>query len=109
MNIKRQKGPGLVSFEVHLNKELKNPKFAVAYLQAVLRDGDEDDFSQAVRDIIRAQGNITAVAEKAGITRKTIHKMMSGRGDLSFQSLVKLLKALGGRFDVALKVNPKPA
>jgi probable addiction module antidote protein len=82
-------------------KQLQNKRFAVEYLKASLRDGDQVDFAYAIRDVIRARGNVSEFAQRAGVTRKTIHKMLSGEGDLSFNSLCQILGALGGRFDVA--------
>jgi probable addiction module antidote protein len=103
MSTTKSKKAGLRSFDHFLTEELKDPKFAVEYLRASLRDGDQEDFAQAVRDVVKARGNVSAFAQRAGVTRKTVHKMLSGEGDLTFNSLSKILGALGGRFDVALK------
>jgi probable addiction module antidote protein len=103
MNTTKKRKSGLLSFDHFLNEQLKNPKFAVEYLRASLRDGDQEDFARAVRDVVKARGNISAFAQEAGVTRKTVHKMLSGEGELSFNSLARILSALGGRFDVALK------
>ena len=100
---KKKKKAGVRSFGHFLTKELKNPKFAVEYLRASLRDGDQEDFAQAVRDVVKARGNISSFAVSAGVARKTVHKMLSGKGDLTFNSLSQILGALGGRFDVAFE------
>ncbi|HTA17495.1 MAG TPA: hypothetical protein VK786_07095 [bacterium] len=102
MSTTKKKKPGLRSFGHYLNEELKDPKFAVEYLRASLRDGDQEDFARAVRDVVQARGNVKSFAVSAGVTRKTVHKMLSGKGDLTFNSLSRILGALGGRFDVAL-------
>ncbi len=103
MSTTKRKKPELRSFDRYLTKELKDPKFAVEYLRASLRDGDQEDFAQAVRDVVKARGNVSAFALAAGVTRKTVNKLLSGKGDLSFNSLSHILGALGGRFDVALE------
>jgi hypothetical protein len=38
----------------YLTDELKDPEFAVEYARAALRDGDQEDFARAVRDVMRA-------------------------------------------------------
>ena len=97
MSIKKKRKAGLRNFDRYLTKELKDPKFAVEYLRASLRDGDQQDFAQAVRDVVKARGNVSAFALSAGVTRKTVHKMLSGKGELTFNSLSQILGALGGR------------
>lgn len=109
MNTTKRKKVGLRSFDRYLIGQLKDPKFAVEYLRASLRDGDQEDFAQAVRDVVRARGNVSAFALSAGVARKTVHKMLSGKGELSFNSLSQVLGALGGRFDVALAEAHQPA
>jgi probable addiction module antidote protein len=109
MTTSKKKKPVLRSFDRFLLEQLKDPKFAVEYLRASLRDGDQEDFAQAVREVIKAQGNITHFAEDAGVARKTVNKMLAGKGDLSFKSLWQVLAALGGRFDVAPAAQPRVA
>jgi probable addiction module antidote protein len=107
MSTIKKKRAGLRSFGHYLTEELKDPKFAVEYLRASLRDGDKEDFAQAVRDVVKARGNVSSFALSAGVTRKTVHKMLSGKGDLTFNSLSQILSAIGGRFDVALDPQPQ--
>lgn len=42
------------SYKAHLKGRLKNPKKAVGYYSAVLKDGDTDVFYLVIKDIINA-------------------------------------------------------
>lgn len=72
-----------------------------AYLDAVLEDGDPDLLKAALGDIARSKG-MTEIAEAAGLGRANLYKALSPDGNPEFATVVKVLKALGLRFSVAV-------
>ena len=58
-----------------LYEDLKDPKYASAYINEAIMDGDESVLKTALADVIRARG-VAAVARKAGINRVTVYKTL---------------------------------
>lgn len=71
-----------------------------AYLNAALEDGDASVIAAALGDIARAKG-MTQLAKETGITRDGLYKALSPTGNPSFDTVQKVIKAFGLKFDVA--------
>jgi len=85
--------------EYHL-EWLKDPENAAAFLNAVIEDNDKDAFLLALRDVAQAQGGMTAIAEKTHVSRSSLYKTLSKRGNPEFNSISKLLHSMGLRLTV---------
>lgn len=73
---------------------LKTRKDMVAYLDACLEDGDPSLVAAALGDIARAQ-NMSQLARDTGMTREGLYKALSAEGNPSFDTILKVAKALG--------------
>jgi probable addiction module antidote protein len=73
----------------------------VAYLNAALEDGDQALVTAALGNIARAKG-MTQLAKETGITRDGLYKALSPDGNPSFNTVQKVVKALGFKLDVAI-------
>jgi probable addiction module antidote protein len=80
---------------------LKDPENAAAYLEAVLEEGDPAGLMQALRNVAEARGGIARIAEKAGLSRETLYRTLSRRGNPQLKSLAAILGAAGLRLSVA--------
>lgn len=69
------------------------------YLALAARDSDPGRFIEALGTVARAKG-ITAIAEKAGVSRESLYKSISPGATPRYETVRKLLDALGVRFDV---------
>ena len=78
---------------------LESDEEIIAYLNAALEDGDPALVSAALGDIARARG-MTKLANETGITRDGLYKALSPSGNPSFGTVLKVLKALGYKFDI---------
>jgi probable addiction module antidote protein len=80
------------SFDIaeHLN----SPEDIREFLQEVAATGDESDYIHALSTAARAIG-MTEVAKKAGVTRASLYKSLSGNGNPNFTTISKVTKALG--------------
>lgn len=85
--------------EYHL-EWLKDPENASAFLNAVIEDNDREAFLLALRDVAQAQGGMTAIAEKTHVSRSSLYKTLSKRGNPEFNSISKLLHGMGLRLTV---------
>lgn len=66
------------------------------YLNAALDEGDPKFLFIALGDIARAK-NISQLSRETGISREGIYKALSGEGNPSFNTIFKIIQALGLR------------
>jgi probable addiction module antidote protein len=79
-------------------EHLRTPEEMAAYLEACLEeaDGDAAFVAKALGDIARAKG-MTQVAREAGLSRESLYKALSGERSPGFDTILKVVKALGLR------------
>ena len=77
-------------------EHLRNPEEMAAYLEACLEeaDGDAAFIAQALGNIARAKG-MAQVARDAGLSRESLYKALSGDRSPSFDTVLKVVDALG--------------
>ena len=77
-------------------EHLKTDEDMAAYLEACLAEaGDDAAFiAKAVGTIARAKG-MTQLAKETGLGRESLYKALSGEGNPSFATILKVLAALG--------------
>jgi len=78
---------------------LDSEETIVEYLSAALENPDPDAFLVAVRDVAKAQG-ISTVAANAGLGRESLYKALKPGAQPRFDTVRRLLGALGVRLDV---------
>ncbi len=89
---------GLAPFDA--SDYLDNEETIAEYLAAALENSDPDIFLAAVRDVAKARG-ISAVAESAGLGRESLYKTLRPGAQPRFETIRRLLVALGVRLDIA--------
>lgn len=79
-------------------EHLRTPEEMAAYLEACLDEanGDAAFIAKALGDIARAKG-MTQVAQDAGLSRESLYKALSGERSPSFDTILKVINALGLR------------
>lgn len=77
-------------------EHLRTPKDMAAYLEACLEDarGDAAFIAKALGDLARAKG-MSQVARDAGLSRESLYKALSGDRTPGFDTVLKVMKALG--------------
>lgn len=78
----------------------KNPKFAAAYLNDVLDNGDQQELMLALRRLSEAHGGVTQIAAEAKLNSTTLYRTLSPKGNPELRSFTALLKAMGMRLAV---------
>lgn len=81
-------------FDEDLQAQLTNPEFASSYINSVIDNQNADYFIIALSRIVKAYG-FASVAQKSGIGREALYKMLSENGNPSFVNVVKILNACG--------------
>ncbi|MDP5116254.1 MAG: putative addiction module antidote protein [Burkholderiaceae bacterium] len=81
----------------HLNTD----EDMAAYLEACLQEaGDDAAFiAKALGNIARAKG-MTQLSKDTGLGRESLYKALSGEGNPSFATILKVTHALGLKFHV---------
>jgi probable addiction module antidote protein len=79
-------------------EQLRTPEERAAYLDAWLSEAPVDaaGIARALGDIARAKG-MSSVARDAGLSRESLYKALSQEGNPSFDTILKVAKALGVR------------
>ena len=85
--------------ELRADREL-----AVEYLREAMSSLDNPDDRAAgllaLRTIAEAYGGLGAVAAEAGISRETLYRTLSPKGNPTLRTLLAVLKAVGMRLSV---------
>jgi probable addiction module antidote protein len=81
---------------LHIREALENPH--------IDKNSDYQYLIKAINDVVKARGK-SALADKAGITRQALHKILSGESIPSVQNIMAILGVIGLRFSVKQVAN----
>ena len=73
---------------------LQNEDDIALYMEAAMEDGDPALITAALGDVARAR-NMSQLARDTGLTREGLYKALSGEGNPSFATVLKVAHALG--------------
>jgi len=80
-------------YKVGLNKRLKDPAYAAAYLNAA-KEESQAVLLLALRDVVQTH-RTSKVALDAGVNRETLYRTLSRRGNPTMATLERILNVLG--------------
>lgn len=79
-------------------------QLAVEYLKAAMESLDDPDDRAAgllaLRTVAEAYGGLAVVAAEAGISRETLYRTLSPKGNPTLKTLLAVLKTVGMRLSV---------
>jgi probable addiction module antidote protein len=104
--MRSEKVPPAVERRSHLLRELADPAFAAAYLNAAVRESDPAAFLQALRNVVDASGGVAEIAHRTDLNRQAVYRMLSESGNPEFRSLQRLLSATGLGLNVQVAEQP---
>jgi probable addiction module antidote protein len=77
---------------------LKTEEDIAEYLQACLDEaGDDPEFIAHTLGVVARARNMSQLAREAGMSREGLYKALSGKGNPSFATILKIARALGLR------------
>jgi probable addiction module antidote protein len=96
---------GAVSHHDREVSELRaDRELAVAYLKLAMESLDDSNDRAAgllaLRTIAEAYGGLATVAAQAGITRESLYRALSAKGNPTLKTLLAILKSVGMRLSV---------
>ncbi len=90
--------------EAELNELRADPELAAEYLkEAMYSLEDPEDRAAgllALRTVAEAYGGLAAVAAEAGISRESLYRALSPKGNPTLKTLLAVLKTVGMRLTV---------
>jgi probable addiction module antidote protein len=73
---------------------LDSPEMIAAYINEALESEDASAIAVAIGTVARARG-MSAVAEKAGLSRENLYRALGGEAKPEFGTVIKVLHTLG--------------
>lgn len=80
---------------------LGDDEVIVEYLNTVLEDGHIEDLIVAIGYVAKARG-MTKIADETGMSRPSLYKALSRGSKPQFETVLKVIKALGGNLNIKL-------
>ncbi|MBK6657196.1 MAG: putative addiction module antidote protein [Proteobacteria bacterium] len=95
--------PKTKTFPYDVAEQLRTPEEMAAYLDAWLDEYPDDvtGIARALGTVARAKG-MAQIARDTGLSRESLYKALSGEGNPTFATVLKVARALG----VKLHVQP---
>lgn len=94
-------------FKDTIQNELRDPEFAVIYLEEAFNSSIESKnknvFLLALKDVIEARSDITTFAKRVQMPRQNVYRMLSEDGNPTFENILTLV----GGIDVEIMMKPK--
>lgn len=82
---------------------LSDPAYASLYLKAALdetlQDNKMEAFLLALGNIVDATGAVQDVADQSQLSRQHLHKLLSGKGNPTLETLAAVLSSVGLTID----------
>lgn len=96
---------GVISHHEREVAELRADRdLAVEYLKAAMESLDDPENRAAgllaLRTVAEAHGGLAAVAAEAGISRESLYRALSPKGNPTLKTLLAVLKSVGMRLSV---------
>jgi probable addiction module antidote protein len=101
--------PRTITTRYDVAEHLRTPEEMAAYLEACIEEapGDAAFISKALGDIARAKG-MSQVARDAGLSRESLYKALSGERSPGFDTILKVINALGLKLHAGAVQKGKP-
>lgn len=104
MNTRSVMTKELKEFKKHFAKKLSNPDYAIAYLNEALADEDKRVFLVALKNVIEAyEENKSDLAKENNISRSTIYRMLSEKGNPRWNNITSLVDAMDLQINISAK------
>ncbi len=82
-----------------IQERLSSPENRAAYLDIAVEDyvetGDEAELLLAIRQVVQAGIGFAKLAEETGLSRESLYKTLSGKGNPKLKTIKEILSALG--------------
>lgn len=88
-----------------LKDKLRNPEFALTYLNNALDSYDAKIFLKALKDVVEAYGTLAAFAKTADMPRHHIYRLFSKKGIEELEFYFRIFKLLDLKMQLGIKAS----
>ncbi|CCK79434.1 addiction module antidote protein [Desulfobacula toluolica] len=88
------------TFPFDISEHLETDEDIRGFLKETANTGDNSDFIHALNIAAKARG-MTEIAKQAGVTRASLYKSLSENGNPRFETISKIINALGCKLVIA--------
>ena len=88
------------TFPFDISEYLETDEDIHDFLKETVSTGDTSDFIHALNIAAKARG-MTEIARQAGVTRASLYKSLSENGNPRFETISKVINALGCKLIIA--------
>jgi len=96
-----------------INERLqKDPEFAAALFDEAITlflNGESDVARMVIRDLVNATIGFETLAKEVNKPSKSLHRMLTAKGNPTMDSLTNIFKALKRKLNVEIEVHTVPA
>lgn len=93
-----------IPYQKFLSQQLADPKEARVYIEVALEEFEQDRdpvaFLLALRSVADAKGGIAQLAERTGLNREHLYRILSAKGNPRLETIGTILSGLGFRLSV---------
>lgn len=87
-------------FDDFLNEWLKEPDNAATFLNAMIEEEKRVFFLSALRQVAKAWGGLSLLADLSEISKSTMYRALSRQGNPDFRQIASMLDSMGFRLTV---------
>jgi probable addiction module antidote protein len=91
-------------FDDYIKEQFKDDGEIAAFINAALEQYFEDHnkelFLATLKEVVIVRGGVTEIARQSHINRQHVYRMLSSKGNPSFENIGSLLMALGLKLKV---------
>ena len=95
-------------FKDSLIERLKDRDYASKYLSVALEEYEKDDnneaFLVALRDVVEAQGGMSAISRRTSLNRSNLYAQLSEKGNPSFKTVDCILNKIGFKISISPQI-----
>ncbi len=99
------KSDNYLSFDDYMHETLQNTDEAIGFLDAALEeymiDGDAKYLLSAIKRVAESQGGVGKLAKETNLNRQNLYKIFNNKISPRFNTLLKILNALG--YSISIK------
>lgn len=79
-----------------------------AFLESLLEEGDGRVLTLGLRELAESAGGMAVIAKRTGLSRETLYRTLSGKGNPRLDTLSALLQAMDLRLSVSATGRTRP-
>lgn len=97
----------MIYHDEFIKKHLRTKASIESYLNEALEDEDPRVFLLALKDVVIAKGGFSKISKETNVSRESMYKTLSTKGNPTFKNLNKLVDTVGFQISIKPKKSVK--